>query len=284
MWFKPLRRGTAVTDLKVQRLGGKPVLTWWQGRVALGHGVGSYVIADTAPTGRSPPSTPANGYQADLHEFLLTTAGRRCCIAYDRVQRDLRFVGGRDARRRARHVVQEVDLATGRPLRVALLDHIPIKESYSEPDGAAIWDYFHLNSVDPDPDGNLLVSARNTTRSTSSTARPARSSGASAASAATSRSTPAPASPGSTTPRPPAGRDAHAVRQRAPARRRCQASRSLRLERRRGKKHGDARAAPTPTPASSRQPGQPPGCSRTATRSSAGAQRRGLGVLPPAGG
>ena len=46
VWFKPVRRGTAVTDLKVQQLGGRHVLTWWEGRFALGWGYGAYQVFD----------------------------------------------------------------------------------------------------------------------------------------------------------------------------------------------------------------------------------------------
>jgi hypothetical protein len=30
------------------------------------------------------------------------------------------------------------------------------------PDGATPWDYFHINAIDPQPDGNLLITARST--------------------------------------------------------------------------------------------------------------------------
>ena len=40
------------------------------------------------------------------------------------------------------------------------LDHIPLEESYAPVE--ANWDFFHINSVDLDGDGNLLVSSRST--------------------------------------------------------------------------------------------------------------------------
>ena len=40
------------------------------------------------------------------------------------------------------------------------LDHVALEESYA-PVGAD-WDYFHINSVDLDRDGELLVSSRST--------------------------------------------------------------------------------------------------------------------------
>ena len=60
VWFKPVRRGTAVTDLKVQQLGGEPVITWWEGRFAVGWGYGTYKVFDgSLPPGRerSGPAT-----------------------------------------------------------------------------------------------------------------------------------------------------------------------------------------------------------------------------------
>ena len=40
------------------------------------------------------------------------------------------------------------------------LDHVKLTESYSKV--APAFDFFHVNSIDVDADGNLLVSARNT--------------------------------------------------------------------------------------------------------------------------
>src|SRR5262249_25318509 len=65
--------------------------------------------------------------------------------------------------------VQEVDVATGRVLfEWHSADHVDVDESYAPPPPAAKgadadpYDYFHVNSIDVDRDGNLLVSARNT--------------------------------------------------------------------------------------------------------------------------
>jgi Arylsulfotransferase (ASST) len=43
------------------------------------------------------------------------------------------------------------------------LDHVGADESEVEaPNGPTPWDYFHINSIDPQSDGNLLISARST--------------------------------------------------------------------------------------------------------------------------
>jgi len=43
------------------------------------------------------------------------------------------------------------------------LDHVNAEESETEaPKGMAPWDWFHINSIDPEPDGDLFISARST--------------------------------------------------------------------------------------------------------------------------
>ena len=46
IWENPLA-GKVTTNFRVQRYRGSPVLTWWEGSIELGHGVGEYVIADS---------------------------------------------------------------------------------------------------------------------------------------------------------------------------------------------------------------------------------------------
>jgi hypothetical protein len=77
------------------------------------------------------------------------------------VQADLSSVGGPSNGTVLDSIVQEVDVKSGRVLfEWHSLDHIPLTDTYSpvlDP-----FDYFHINSVDVDLDGNLLISARNT--------------------------------------------------------------------------------------------------------------------------
>jgi hypothetical protein len=63
-------------------------------------------------------------------------------------------------------VVQEIDIPSGRVLfQWDSLDHVPVTDTYQAFSGgtaAAPFDYFHINSIAVAPDGNLLISARNT--------------------------------------------------------------------------------------------------------------------------
>lgn len=159
VWEQPLP-DLVTTDFRVQTFGGRPALTWWQGKVVLGHGVGSYVIADSsyAPLARV---NAGNGMRGDLHEFLLTDRGTALLTTYLVTHHDLRPVGGSANGSIQDAIFQEVDIATGRVLlEWHSLDNIPITDSYW---GLGTdWDYVHLNSIGVDTDGNLLVSSRNT--------------------------------------------------------------------------------------------------------------------------
>jgi hypothetical protein len=62
-------------------------------------------------------------------------------------------------------VAQEVEIATGRVLlQWRSIDHVPLSASYENPPSVSSnsYDYFHINSIEVDPDdGNLIISGRN---------------------------------------------------------------------------------------------------------------------------
>jgi Arylsulfotransferase (ASST) len=155
VWFRPLNtRG--VTDFRVQSFRGRPVLTWWRGRPFHGKGDGNYAIVDDSYRTVA-RVRPRNGLVGDIHEFLLTPRGSALMTIFHRVRRGDRpiFEGA----------VQEVDIATGRVMfEWHSLGHVALDESYERPPKkrSLPYDYFHVNSIDVDTDGNLLVSARNT--------------------------------------------------------------------------------------------------------------------------
>ena len=168
VWFKPLNtRG--VTDFRVQRYRGKPVLTWWRGHVStVGVGDGWYVIYDTSyrPVAEV---RPGNGLVGDVHEFLITKNNTALFTVYHRLPVDLSSVGGPKEGKIWDGIVQEVDIQTGRVLfEWHSYPQVAITESYAPPPKAQAgpkappFDYFHVNSIDREPNGNLLVSARNT--------------------------------------------------------------------------------------------------------------------------
>jgi hypothetical protein len=165
VWFHPLPKGTTADDFKVQTYGGKPVLTWWEGKFHKGgYGAGSWVIADGAYQ-EIARVRAGDGMQGDLHDIQLTDRGTALIAIYAQVKRDLTELGSYADAQVLDSIVQEVDIATGKVLwEWHSLDHVGIGETYvnfpRKP--SQVMDYFHINSVDEDDDGNLLISARNT--------------------------------------------------------------------------------------------------------------------------
>ncbi len=165
VWFKPLPTGVSATNFRVQEYEGRPVLTWWQGDISVhGFGLGTDVILDSsyAKVGQV---KAGNGLQADLHEFQLTTRGTALITAFDPIQCDLSSVHGLADGAATDGVFQEIDVKTGLVrFQWTSLDHVALGESYESRNGSLSepYDFFHINSLNADADGGILVSARNT--------------------------------------------------------------------------------------------------------------------------
>ena len=161
VWFRPTPPHNAVTGFRVQRYRGQPVLTWWQGRTRYGHGMGEYVILDRHYR-QIAVVRAGHGYMGDHHEFQLTPRGTAYMSVYAPRGTDLTSVGGPRDGTIFESIVQEVDVATGRVVwEWHSADHLPVSEGVTPPKESKPHDYFHVNSVDEDAHGDLLISARN---------------------------------------------------------------------------------------------------------------------------
>lgn len=167
IWFYPLET-KAVADFRAQLYHGRPVLTWWRGRAPLGIGSGFYVMFDSAYH-HVADIRAGNGLSGDVHEFLITPRNTALLTVYHRIPQDLSPVGGPKQGRVFDGIVQELDIASGRVLwQWSSIAHVGVDESYApippaaKGAKAAPVDYFHINSVDEDDDGNFLISGRNT--------------------------------------------------------------------------------------------------------------------------
>ena len=166
VYFKPMAAGTIADDFRVQTYRGQPVLTWWEGKTNhRGYGQGEWVIADRSYR-EIARVRAVGGVGGDLHELELTDEGTALIPVYEAVKADLSpvhaFYSDGEV---VDNVIQEIDVATGELLwEWHSIDHVPITDSYAGPPQKTRfpYDYFHLNSIDVDTDGNLLVSARNT--------------------------------------------------------------------------------------------------------------------------
>jgi hypothetical protein len=161
VWFSKDRYAT---DFKVQRYREEPVLTWWQGKIVAGHGVGEYLIFDSSYSEVARVQA-GDGQRGDLHEFSITPQDTALLTSYVQTSVDLSPIGGTKDGLAWGGIAQELDIETGEVLfEWHSLDHVGVEESYRKPpqDPDVPLDYFHINSIDIDFDGNLLISAKGT--------------------------------------------------------------------------------------------------------------------------
>src|SRR5215211_6791952 len=159
VWFYPLRGPYGRTmNFQTQNYKGKDILTW-------GQTPGEYVIFDSSYR-KIASFTAANGYNGDHHEFLIIPQDTALITIYNAVPHDLSSFGGPKDGVAVQGIVQELDIETGEVLfEWRSLEHVGLDETYAKPGEDADYpgiDYFHINSIDVDHDGNLLVSARET--------------------------------------------------------------------------------------------------------------------------
>jgi hypothetical protein len=166
VWFKPLPTSTSAANLRVQEYDGRPVLTWWQGDISVhGFGIGEDVIADTSYTDIAHVRA-GNGLAADLHDLQLTPQGTALVTAYDPIDCNTSTAGGLARSAVTNGVLQEVDVKTGLVMfQWTGVDHVALSESHEQAAKASTqspFDFFHINSIGLERDGEVLVSARNT--------------------------------------------------------------------------------------------------------------------------
>jgi hypothetical protein len=164
VWFQNLNKGLTALNLSMQSYEGQHDLTWWQGKVlSTGFGQGEDIVMDanyqTVATVRA-----GNGYEADLHDFQIAPNDVAYITAYNLIRCDLSLLGGARNGVIVDTAVQAVDIKTGLVRwEWHSLDHVGVSESHTPvPADTTPWDWFHLNSVDPEPDGRVLVSGRST--------------------------------------------------------------------------------------------------------------------------
>ena len=161
VWFRPLRNpifpSSRAMNFEVQTYRGEPVLTW-------GETPGEYVIFDRSYQ-EIARFKASNGYNGDHHEFHISPQDTALITIFNAVPRDLSSMGGSKDSVAMQGVIQELDIETGKVLfEWQSIDHVGLDETYVTPaeDHYPGIDYFHINSIDVEPDNNLLVSARET--------------------------------------------------------------------------------------------------------------------------
>jgi hypothetical protein len=164
VWFQPAPAGEEAADFRTQTYQGQPVLTWWQGTGLGGISSGTdYIYNDHYQ--QIATVNAGNGLSADGHEFLITPWNTALILSYTTATADLTSIGGPADQTVINGVVQEIDIATGKVLfQWNSADHVPYSQSEQPLPASASdpWDWFHINAVKLDSDGNLLIDARDT--------------------------------------------------------------------------------------------------------------------------
>jgi hypothetical protein len=164
VWFHAVPQGEESGDFQVQRYDGQPVLTWWQGTGFGGLSSGTdYIYNDHYQ--EIAEVHAGDGLTTDGHEFLITPWNTALVLSYTTATADLTSIGGPADQTVVDGVVQEVDIKTGKVLwSWNSADHVPYSQSEQPLPGSAStpWDWFHINAVHFDTNGDLLVDARDT--------------------------------------------------------------------------------------------------------------------------
>ncbi|HTB69520.1 MAG TPA: arylsulfotransferase family protein [Solirubrobacteraceae bacterium] len=164
VWFDQMPEGEAAENLSLQSYEGQRDLTWWRGHVlSLGFGEGEDVVMNSRYQVVA-RVLGGNGLKADLHDFQLAPRQIAYTTVYNPIRCNLSSVQGAADGAIVDTAIQQIDMRTGLVRwEWHSLDHVAASESEVEaPSGATPWDYFHLNSIDLEPNGDILISARST--------------------------------------------------------------------------------------------------------------------------
>jgi hypothetical protein len=140
-------------DFKVQPNG---LMTYYDSFPGAFYGVDeTYTVVRTFKAG--------NGYYTDHHDLQVLPNGHYIVMIWDTHVVDMSKIvpDGNPGAHVIGLIIQELDAAGLVVFEWRSWDHLEITESYDDPTGPVV-DPFHGNSVEPDNDGNLLVSVRNT--------------------------------------------------------------------------------------------------------------------------
>ncbi|EFY91694.1 hypothetical protein MAC_02284 [Metarhizium acridum CQMa 102] len=154
-----------IYNLMAQEYKGHKYITFWAGNDAVGgHGAGSYYMLDETYN-MTRRLHAANGMKGDLHEFRFTPQGTALITVYDVQEVDLSSLG-KNTGPIWDCLIQEIDIETGDLVfEWRASKHLNIADTFrdiggeGEPGGAP-FDWFHINSIDKDAQGNYLISSR----------------------------------------------------------------------------------------------------------------------------
>ncbi|CRG86537.1 Neuronal cell adhesion molecule [Talaromyces islandicus] len=154
----------ATQNFRVQRYRQQDYLTYWAGKP---FGPGYYYMLDSSYNERYVVS-PVGDIYGHPHDFTITNRDTALITAHDKRRADLSSVGGPQDGWIFDGVFQEIDIASGELIfEWRSSQHVPIAHSYKKFEHGEgtehhPFDYFHINNVDQDVEGNYIISAGHT--------------------------------------------------------------------------------------------------------------------------
>jgi len=158
-----LRSESHTFDFKMQETGHfSQFIIESSGGIGIGYGTyytyDSYMnVVDSFQMG--------NGYTAEMHDFQLFNDGSSLLLTYDAQIVDMSEIveGGDPAATVMGAVVQELDADKNVVFQWSSWDHMEITDATPDIDLTGVFiDYCHINAIERDDDGNILLSFRNT--------------------------------------------------------------------------------------------------------------------------
>ncbi|KGB75134.2 hypothetical protein CNBG_0972 [Cryptococcus deuterogattii R265] len=150
--------------------GNQAIATWGGQFNGNGYGNGFGLIYDQTYNLIANISSTISDSGIDFHEFSLTDNNTVVATVYIEEQYDLSSWGVTTEDGTSGWILggafEEIDVATGQAVfSWKSLDHINPSDCYNDPGSTGVsesipWDYFHINSVEKDLEGNYLVSSR----------------------------------------------------------------------------------------------------------------------------
>ncbi|KIR56964.1 hypothetical protein I315_00123 [Cryptococcus gattii Ru294] len=150
--------------------GNQAIATWGGQFNGNGYGNGFGLIYDQTYNLIANISSTISDSGIDFHEFSLTDNNTVLASVYIEEQYDLSSWGVTTEDGTSGWILggafEEIDVATGEAVfSWKSLDHINPSDCYNDPGSTGVsestpWDYFHINSVEKDLEGNYLVSSR----------------------------------------------------------------------------------------------------------------------------
>ncbi|KUI56482.1 hypothetical protein VP1G_03823 [Cytospora mali] len=152
-------------DVEIQTYKNQPVISFWQGQMLDGFGCGSYHIISQNYSELAHVQPVGSEDAGDIHEFRITDDNTALLTIYWVKNADLTPFNGSSDGYIYECSFHEINIETGELIFIwNASDHTALNQTYNEFGNAGTeetpFDWFHINSIQKNADGNYLISSR----------------------------------------------------------------------------------------------------------------------------